>query len=875
MFTRSTRAMNRLLILISTIIALFLTASLFGRMMPTADQRPTEARSMGVARLGDVHGNATKNPLTREEQSAEARVWHEANQQSLRGPEGSAAMALKAETSSQDINDITVIQGDARLVIAPRFFDLNLRAVSFTPANSGYSIATTSSLFDNNLGARRDLSVAPAVNPLGNAEPGDDAYLIEDLGFDFNFFGVNYSSVALTSNGNLVFRPGGTSQAAFDKGAVSSVAKLSEFQTGLPRIAAYWHDLDARPAALPGENGVYVRKSADRVMFTWSNVRDFPSNPSTDNGVHRFQITLFNTGRIAFTYDAATLTSQALVGITPGQSRTTPRLVDLSLPPNESINTPVAEFFSLTTRFDYLAAVKAFYDTHPNQDNYDFISFFTDFDYDLGGAFAFYDPVRNDATGIGLPQSDPDTTDLLGSRRIQGILNLSNISSAYPAFPTTRFLGANHGLSIMAHELGHRWLSFVKFPGTDLALLGRDNAHWNFFLNTESTISHPAARRSSSLEGNAWVDNANGTFTSVGLVDGYSRLDQYLMGFRSASTVGETFVIVNPAGSASTKDSAPQPGVTTGGFRQRVAVEDIVQANNTRLPEPDKSQRSFRTAVVLVTRQNTAVSDGLLDKVQLYRFAFESYFRQSTDLMATINTGLSADGPSRAVVAASAASYQPVLAPGAIASLFGTAFVAGEGFAFTNPLPTTLSNLQIRINGVPAPLFFVSANQINFQIPRTTAATTLTPQASSATALIEVFNEGKRIRAGAVQIAPTAPAVFTVDASGNGPAVAVDAIRGGGAPFNPKQPNGLPTILALFATGLGADATDGGGDVSSNVQALINGVPTIVGYAGRAPGFTGLNQINIHLPENISSGIHSLVITRNGIPSRQVTIAVR
>ncbi len=119
------------------------------------------------------------------------------------------------------------------------------------------------------------------------------------------------------------------------------------------------------------------------------------------------------------------------------------------------------------------------------------------------------------------------------------------------------------------------------------------------------------------------------------------------------------------------------------------------------------------------------------------------------------------------------------------------------------------------------------------------------------------------------------PAVFTFSQSGTGPAAAVDAITGTIEPFNAKQSNGQPNIIAVFGTGLGADATDLDGNVSGSVQITIDGNPVTVNYAGRAPGLTGLNQFNVVFPENISSGTHTLVISRNGIPSNQVTIAVR
>ena len=144
-----------------------------------------------------------------------------------------------------------------------------------------------------------------------------------------------------------------------------------------------------------------------------------------------------------------------------------------------------------------------FYATHPNRDVYDFVYLVTDFDFDLGGAFAFFLPVRNEIRGIGQDVFDFDPSGQLGARKIQGVLNLANIMTSYPESPVTRFIGANHALSVMGQEQGHRWLAYVNYPGTvPNLLLGRDDAHWSFYLNIEATLSSQAAARSSSMEGN-------------------------------------------------------------------------------------------------------------------------------------------------------------------------------------------------------------------------------------------------------------------------------------------------------------------------------------------------------------------------------------
>ncbi|MGH9855265.1 MAG: hypothetical protein ACREBD_35980, partial [Blastocatellia bacterium] len=706
-----------------TVVTLIVTLSapaLISRPSAQINKRPDV--NHGAAFAHDDDGEKKKG-LSREQIAREAWIWHEINRRRLAESHALGAEALTTDVINQDINDISVLQDDGRLVIPANPFDLGARAVQFTPSGSGYTITTANAAFDGNLGSKLDMTVAPAVNPkipgIPGVEPGDDAYVMQDLGFAFSFSGASFSSVAVSSNGNLTFRPGGVSQMDFDNGAVSSIASLAEFQQGLPRIAPYWHDLDARAAQTTGAAGVFIRRESDRAIISWNNIRDFPNNPLTDRGVHRFQVALFSDGRITFTYDFAQLTSQALAGVTPGNSSTTPALVNLNAPPSSVFTAPLGEFFSTAVIVDTIGAAQAFYATHPNRDVYDFVYLLTDFDFSLGNAFAFYLSLRNDARGIGQPVGAfPGALDI-NSQRIQGILNLSNISTEYPDSPVTRFLGPNHALSVMGQEQGHRWLSYVGFPGDSTLVLGRDDAHWSFFLNIESTTSSLAAPRSSSMEGNVWRDNGNGTFTSINLIDGYSRLDQYLMGLRPATDVPDTFVITNPSGTTATRGSNPRPNTTVTGGKQTVTINQILEANGARNPESTAAPKNFRAAVVLLTRQGAPPSAATLNKVTLYRLAWESYFRQSTDGQGTINTGLADQITPRSIAAASAASFELTLAAGEISALFGVGLTSGgTAAAAAQPLPTTLAGTQVRVDGVFAPLFFASPNQINFQVPR-------------------------------------------------------------------------------------------------------------------------------------------------------------
>ncbi|HWQ35891.1 MAG TPA: IPT/TIG domain-containing protein [Blastocatellia bacterium] len=833
----------------------------------------------------DQHRQAKEGEPDLVRQAKEALIRHEMNRQHYASLNEGAESTFLTNISSTDINDMAVLQDDGRLVIQPNPFDLSGRSVQFTPSGSSYTVSAPPASFDSNLGTKLDLTTAPAVNPKPQGEPGDDAYIFQDFGFDFTFYGVAYGNVAVTSNGCLVFRPAGMSDAVFNEAAGNSNATtqgafLSDLLRPVPRIAPFWHDLDARASVTQGASGVYIRKAADHVVITWNSIRDFPNNPE-DNGVHTFQTVLFSDGRILFNYSSGTLISDITTGISPGNSDSLSS-VNFFSPPATAFASAIAELFTVSTRLDDVGTVAAFYSTHPNRDVYDFVYLFLDFDFDLGGGvLAFYRPIRNDVRGIGKSGGSSEVFDLdpngagLGTQKMQGYLNMVSLNSL-PDYPTTRYVRADSVLSIMGQEQGHRWLSYVTYPGFDSTLLlGRDNAHWSFFMNTETTLSSPAARRASSMEGNVWRDNGGGSFTSTGLTDGYTRLDQYLMGLRPASEVPEMFVITNLTSSGGrSRGSNPQPGINVNGTKQTVTIDQIIQQNGARIPDANTSPKNFRAAVVLLTRAGTTPSQASLNKLARLRLAWESYFAQSTDYKGTINTGLADQTSSRVIAAASAASYAAVLTPGGIGVIFGTGLAAQTQAAPSQPLPTTLAGTQVLINGVPAPLYFVSPTQINFQIPASTAAT-YSATVQSNTATIEVISNGQLIRAGAVQVAPAVPAIFTADASGSGAAAALDGFTFTPAPFNAKQANGQPNIIAVFGTGLGADATDVDGNVSASVQATIDGSAVTVNYAGRAPGFTGLNQVNIVLPANITSGNHTVIISRNGIAGNPTTIAIK
>jgi uncharacterized protein (TIGR03437 family) len=828
---------------------------------------PTGAYAHGV------NDKASKRARDPEKTFKEKLLRHQLIQQRL-SKEGRLAAERAAVT---DTNDIAVIKATPELVTQANFWDLNGRAILFTPAaGGGYTVSQSSIGFDTNFGTK--LNIAAGINPNPQADPGDDGYVLQDVGFSFPFYGTTYTNMAISSNGNLSFRPAGMNQATFDDAASDSGETISNMQTQIPRIAPYWHDLDARPSVTTGDRGVYFRRDATRTVITWNRVRDF-ANSSSDNGEATAQAILFPDGRIVLAWQNAILSSTALVGIGPGRAGS-PDVVNFITPPAGTFTNAIVEFFSVSTTVDDFGVIKAFFDSRKGGPNYDFVYLITDFESDLGDAFAFYLPIRNDIQGIGdrVRNFDPDGS-IFGNTTIQGYLNLSNLvqdfPTGYPDLPTTRFLGSNSGLSVMGQEQGHRWNTFVTVPGTNRNLvLGRDNQHWSFFANTESTLSTPAARRSSNMEGNVWIDNNNGTFVTTGLIDGYNRYDQYLMGLRPSTDLQPMWVIDSPTGTIRTRESNPRPNSTASGTRRNVTIADVISANGARVPDWQTAPKTFNVAWVYVTNSTGAPSATQIAKVNRYRLAWESYFSQSTDYLAKIDSALSSGTEDRRIGVTSGADLSPAVAPGAIATIFGQNLSASRFEAAGNT--TTLGNLQVFVNGTAAQLYLVAPGQINFVMPRSTNSTSVVPGGTvqSATAFIEVMRGGELIRAGTVQVAPNAPQIFSSNGIGTGPGAITDAFNFTGMPIAARQANGNPNIIAIFATGIGADATDTATNAAGDMQARVNGQSARVEYAGRS-GYPGMNQVNVTLPAGLSAGTYDVQIIRNGIVSNTVQVTLR
>jgi uncharacterized protein (TIGR03437 family) len=206
-----------------------------------------------------------------------------------------------------------------------------------------------------------------------------------------------------------------------------------------------------------------------------------------------------------------------------------------------------------------------------------------------------------------------------------------------------------------------------------------------------------------------------------------------------------------------------------------------------------------------------------------------------------------------------AASFAPItnaVAPGEFVSLFGSGLSSTTEPARSLPLPTQLGGVQVSVNGVLAPIQYVSPNQINVLVPYST---------TGGFATFQVDNNGTASNPVTLYQANTAPGVFASTqggfAPGVGPAAALHANFSAVTQSNPAK---VGETLQLYLTGLGSvtpAVADGVAAVANpistvdaDVGVFVDGVAATVAFKGLAPGFAGLYQVNFVVPSGVSTG---------------------
>jgi len=197
-----------------------------------------------------------------------------------------------------------------------------------------------------------------------------------------------------------------------------------------------------------------------------------------------------------------------------------------------------------------------------------------------------------------------------------------------------------------------------------------------------------------------------------------------------------------------------------------------------------------------------------------------------------------------------AASGGPTVVPGGVASIFGVNLAGGTQLASGTPLPTSLGGVQVTVNGIPAPIFFVSAFQNNFQIPFDVL--------TNGSLTIVVIRDGVGSSGEEVAVAEFAPGVFVVPQTSPNQALPIIQRFPDFSTISPANPAKAGGVLILYITGVGG-LTDPpltehpalGNPLSfatANPTVTVGGAPAAVSFAGLAPNCVGVGQVNITLP---------------------------
>jgi uncharacterized protein (TIGR03437 family) len=208
-----------------------------------------------------------------------------------------------------------------------------------------------------------------------------------------------------------------------------------------------------------------------------------------------------------------------------------------------------------------------------------------------------------------------------------------------------------------------------------------------------------------------------------------------------------------------------------------------------------------------------------------------------------------------------AASYRvgDVISPGEIVTLYGAELAPAAGQAANFPLPETLQGVRVSIGGLTAPLLYVSPAQINFQVP--------TDLPLGGTSL--VVHRGNQASAERpVRVTDGTPGIFTTGGDGQSAPVIVHAKDY--TLVTSQNPAHAGEYLTIFCTGLGVTTPnirsgDAAPPIPASAQTKLFVPLGQLTYAGLAPGYAGLYQVNVKLDDNLTPGLELFYISSSNV----------
>jgi uncharacterized protein (TIGR03437 family) len=226
-------------------------------------------------------------------------------------------------------------------------------------------------------------------------------------------------------------------------------------------------------------------------------------------------------------------------------------------------------------------------------------------------------------------------------------------------------------------------------------------------------------------------------------------------------------------------------------------------------------------------------------------------------------SGSASSGAPAIASVANGASFKQGFAPGSVLSLFGSRLSPVTQSASSVPLPLSISGVEVLVNGIAAPLYYVAPSQVNVQIPYETTA--------SGSAVASINNYGQ-VTSQSFQIAAAAPGIVTESTGA----------------LVPTPSAALGQEIAFYITGAGAVSPaipDGAAPATSTAIAdlpipsqrtvvTIGGTEATIDFIGIPSGLVGVTQINVQVPNGIAAGPQPVVVTVGEAASAPATITI-
>lgn len=191
---------------------------------------------------------------------------------------------------------------------------------------------------------------------------------------------------------------------------------------------------------------------------------------------------------------------------------------------------------------------------------------------------------------------------------------------------------------------------------------------------------------------------------------------------------------------------------------------------------------------------------------------------------------------------------QPAVAPGEVLELYGSDLGPSNGIAFafdplTGKLPTSGPGVDVTVNGVLAPLYYLQADQIRLQVPYEIAGAT--------EAVVQVTVNGQAREPRRFPVVAANPRLYPVVLNQDGTLNSVE------------NPTAAGSVIVLFATGQGVTQPPSASgakpaegvypEPAAETNLTIGGQPAQLLFRGQAPGTAGVMQLNAVVPPGVSS----------------------